>query len=99
MDGQQADRAAQLAPVAVEVAVFVDVVVLVFVTVAVPVLPSPAQVPAVQVVVDALDPVGSQLGSMVTGWPPVQAMVIVEPEVSPVPVATICPELFLMVRV
>jgi hypothetical protein len=49
------------------------VVVLVLVTVAVLVLPSPAQVPVVQVVVDALDPVGSQLESMVTGWPPVQA--------------------------
>jgi hypothetical protein len=101
-DGQQTDRAAQFAPVAVavavEVLVDVSVAVAVDVPVVVPVLLSPAQVPVVQVAEDAFDPVGSQLESTVTGWPPVQATVIVESALSTVPVATICPELFLIVR-
>jgi len=101
-DGQQADNAAQFAPVAVEVAVAVDVEVLVAVdvavVVAVAVLPSPAQTPSVQFALVPVEPVGSQLESTVTGWPPVQATVMFESALSTVPVATTCPELFLMVR-
>ena len=85
-DGQQADNAAQFAPVAVEVAV------------AVAVLPSPAQTPSVQFALVPVEPVGSQLESTVTGWPPVQATVMFESALSTVPVATTCPELFLMVK-
>jgi hypothetical protein len=81
ISGQQADRAAQLVPVAV--AVEVDVLVLV----------SPVQVPCVHV-----DPLGSQLGLMVTGWPPVHVTVIELVLRSIVPVPMICPELFLIVR-
>jgi hypothetical protein len=54
---QQAAAAAHPVPVAV----FVDV------AVTVEVLGSPAQVPVVQVVVELLEPVGSQFESMVTG--------------------------------
>jgi hypothetical protein len=90
MLGQQADRAAQLVPVAVEVAVVVDVVVLVAVTVAVLVLPSAVQTPGVQ-----LD-VSLQAELSVTGCPPVQVMVVA-PELSTVPVAIVAPEAFLNV--
>jgi hypothetical protein len=94
--GQQAIRAVQLVPVAVEVAVAVDVVVLVAVTVEV-VLLSP-QVPVVQFADELVDPVGSQLGSIETGWPPVHATVIELRLASVVPVAMVCPEPFLIVR-